>query len=163
MTTATASQARLVDRLLAEYGSSHQNAVNKLIHWVCVPAIVWSVVAFLWSIPTPELFSAVPLLNWATITLAVSLGYYLYMSPPLAVGFLAFAASCMGSVWFYEQVTTFPLWGAAATVFVVAWVFQFIGHKIEGQKPSFLADVQFLMIGPAWLMHFLYRKAGIRY
>lgn len=164
MTThATPTDERLVDRLLAEYGESHQNHINELIHWICVPAIVWSVVALLWSIPTPAVFASVPLLNWATITLALSLGYYVYMSPPLAVGFLAFAAACMGSIVVYEGATRFPLWGAALGVFVIAWVFQFIGHKIEGKKPSFLEDVQFLMIGPAWLMHFLYRKAGIRY
>lgn len=157
------AEARLVDRLLAEYGSSHQNPTNKLIHWICVPAIVWSVVALLWAIPTPAFFDAVPLLNWATLTLLASLGYYVYMSPSLAAGFFAFAAACMGSIVAYEGLTTFPLWAAALIVFTVAWVFQFIGHRIEGQKPSFLEDVQFLLIGPAWLMHFLYRRAGLRY
>jgi uncharacterized membrane protein YGL010W len=48
-------------------------------------------------------------------------------------------------------------------VFVLAWIVQFYGHKIEGKKPSFLKDVQFLMIGPAWLMHFIYKKIGISY
>jgi len=48
-------------------------------------------------------------------------------------------------------------------IFLVAWVGQFYGHRIEGKKPSFLKDLQFLMIGPAWLLHFIYRKAGIRY
>jgi uncharacterized membrane protein YGL010W len=52
---------------------------------------------------------------------------------------------------------------AAAAVFVVAWIGQFIGHAIEGKKPSFFEDVKFLLIGPAWLLHFVYRKAGIRY
>jgi len=158
-----APDVRLVDRLLTEYGSSHQNLTNKLIHWVCVPAIVWTVIAMLWSIPTPEVFGAVPLLNWATIVLALSLVYYVYMSPALAVGFLAFAAACMGLIVAYEGAVSLPLWAVALSVFVVAWVFQFIGHKIEGKKPSFFKDVQFLLIGPAWLMHFLYRKAGIAY
>ena len=54
------------------------------------------------------------------------------------------------------------LWVAAA-VFVLAWIGQFIGHAIEGRKPSFLEDVKFLLVGPAWLLHFIYRRVGIAY
>jgi uncharacterized membrane protein YGL010W len=53
------------------------------------------------------------------------------------------------------------LW--AVGIFVVAWIGQFVGHKIEGKKPSFLEDLQFLLIGPAWLMHFIFKKMGIRF
>jgi len=48
-------------------------------------------------------------------------------------------------------------------LFFIAWVGQFIGHKIEGKKPSFIDDLKFLMIGPAWLLHFIYQKIGIKY
>ena len=51
----------------------------------------------------------------------------------------------------------------AAAVFIVAWIGQFIGHAIEGRKPSFFEDVKFLLVGPAWLLHFIYRRAGIPY
>jgi uncharacterized membrane protein YGL010W len=57
----------------------------------------------------------------------------------------------------------FPLWGLALILFVIAWIFQFVGHNIEGKKPSFLKDLQFLLIGPAWLMHFIYKKIGVKY
>ncbi len=56
-----------------------------------------------------------------------------------------------------------PVWRSALVVFVVAWIGQFIGHKIEGKKPSFLQDLQFLLIGPVWLLGFIYRNLGIRY
>ena len=56
-----------------------------------------------------------------------------------------------------------PLWLIGIAVFVGAWIGQFIGHKIEGKKPSFFKDVQFLLIGPAWLMAFIYRRAGWEY
>jgi uncharacterized membrane protein YGL010W len=46
-------------------------------------------------------------------------------------------------------------------LFAAAWVGQFKGHQIEGKKPSFLKDLQFLLVGPAWLLHFVYRKAGL--
>jgi uncharacterized membrane protein YGL010W len=62
-----------------------------------------------------------------------------------------------------NQSDVAPLWLVSVIIFVIAWIGQFYGHKIEGKKPSFLKDVQFLMIGPAWLMHFVYRKLGIPY
>ena len=49
------------------------------------------------------------------------------------------------------------------TMFFIAWILQFIGHKIEGKKPSFIKDIQFLLIGPAWLLGFIYKKIGIKF
>ncbi|MBV6632705.1 MAG: DUF962 domain-containing protein [Alphaproteobacteria bacterium] len=152
---------RAIDRLLDEYGESHQNETNKAVHWVCVPVIVWTVIALLWALPHP--FGGIPLLNWGTILLVLSLGYYVKLSPPLAVGFAIFAAACIGIIVAYQSITSFPLWQTALGVFVLAWIGQFWGHKVEGKKPSFFKDVQFLMIGPAWLMSFLYKKLGISY
>ena len=152
--------ARLVDRFLDEYGDSHQNRTNKLIHWVCVPVIFWTVVALLWSIPTPLWMAP---FNWAMVALALVSAYYVYLSLPLAIGMIAFSLACMAGTAQYMEITSFPLWAFALIVFVIAWIGQFIGHAIEGKKPSFFKDVQFLLIGPAWLMHFIFQKLGVRY
>ncbi len=154
---------RKIDALLREYGESHQNPVNKAIHWVCVPVIVWTVLALIWSLPVPEVFNKVNNLNWMTLLLAVSVLYYLVVSWQLAVGFLAYAAICVALVRGYEASFSLPLWQFALGVFVLAWIGQFWGHKIEGKKPSFFKDVQFLLIGPVWLLHFIYKKLGIAY
>lgn len=154
---------RRIDALLAEYGESHQNETNKAVHWICVPAIVWSIAAILWSLPVPGVFGAVPGLNWLTLILALSLVYYVTLSVPLAVGFAVFSALCVGVILAYEAWAPVPLWQAALGVFVLAWLGQFWGHKVEGKKPSFFKDVQFLLIGPAWLMSFLYRRWGLSY
>jgi len=154
---------RKIDALLAEYGESHQNPTNKAVHWVCVPVIVWTVLALIWSLPVPALFSGVPYLNWMTLLLALTLIYYVVVSWQLALGFLAYAAVCLALVIWYEARFTLPLWQFALIVFVIAWIGQFWGHKVEGKKPSFFKDVQFLLIGPAWLLHFLYKRAGIPY
>ncbi|MEM8786714.1 MAG: Mpo1-like protein [Pseudomonadota bacterium] len=160
--TAT-TQTRLIDRMLAEYGESHQDETNKAVHWVCVPLIAWTVIAALWSLPVPAAFSAVPGLNWAVIGVAATLVYYIRMSPSLAAGFVVFAGVCVAAILLHQAVAPWPLWAFAAVVFVLAWVAQFWGHKIEGKKPSFLKDLQFLLIGPAWLMSFIYRRLGLRY
>ncbi len=158
---------RNIDSLLLEYGESHQNKTNKLIHWFCVPAIFFSVVGLVFSIPSGFLADQLPFLgdyaNWATLTLFLVLIYYITLSPSLTFGMLLFSAFCLFLA--NSLALSFPgmLDYISLAVFVLAWIVQFYGHKIEGKKPSFLKDVQFLMIGPAWLMHFIYKKIGVSY
>lgn len=157
------ARTRRIDVLLAEYGESHQNPTNKTIHWIAVPAIAWSVIAMLWVLPTPGFFPASPYFNWATIVCALAVIYYLTLSIPLAVGMAAFSAIAIAIIRLVESNISINLEWIAGTLFVAAWVFQFVGHEVEGRKPSFFKDLQFLLIGPAWLMHFLYRGLGIPY
>jgi uncharacterized membrane protein YGL010W len=158
---------RKIDKLLAEYGESHQNTINKAIHWICVPLIFWSVVALVSAIPHTILKSvlgdASPFANWAVILLAVALLYYISLSFTLSVGMLLVSIGCLVVIRWLGKIDIAPIWVIALVVFVVAWIGQFYGHKVEGKKPSFLKDIQFLMIGPAWLMHFIFKKAGIPY
>lgn len=155
---------RNIDRLLDEYGESHQNLVNKIIHWIAVPTIVWTVVALLWSIPFPfETGVEVVPVNWATISLLLAQVYWFRLSVSLGLGLLLFNTLMIQLTVLVPQIITLPLWQLALMVFVGAWVLQFIGHAIEGKRPSFLKDLQFLLIGPAWLMAFMYRSLGLRY
>lgn len=148
---------RRIDALLEEYGESHQNPTNKLVHWVCVPVIVWTVLAGIWSLPVPAGWGG---FNWLWLTLALAFGYYLILSPALALGVGLYAAVCVAVILALAS-SGLTVWKVAAVLFVLAWIGQFWGHKIEGKKPSFFKDVQFLLIGPAWLISFLYRRAGI--
>jgi uncharacterized membrane protein YGL010W len=152
--------ARKIEALLAEYGESHQNETNKAVHWVCVPVIVWTVMAGLYAIPQPGFMADVAWLNWLTLVLAASLVYYVFLSPTLALGVGIYAAF---SYWLVLGVESagWVVWQVALVLFVLAWAGQFWGHKIEGKKPSFLKDIQFLMIGPAWLLSFIYKRVGI--
>ena len=157
---------RKIDALLSEYGESHQNATNKTIHWICVPSIFFSVVALIASIPSGGLSSLLGnsvYANWAAVALVLVMVYYLSLSIPLSIGMLLFSLLCLYLVNVVVANVALPLWQVALIIFVVAWIGQFYGHKIEGKKPSFFKDLQFLMIGPAWLMHFIYKKIGIPY
>ena len=153
-----------IEQLLSEYGESHRNGWNKLIHWVCVPAIVWTVVALLWSIPFPAaLQSQVVPVNWASLTLLLAQVYYFRLSMSLGLGLLLYNILMLWLTVLVESASPWPLWQVALAVFIIAWIGQFIGHIIEGKRPSFFKDVQFLLIGPAWLMAFVYRFLGISY
>ena len=151
---------KTIQRWLAEYGESHQNETNKLIHWVCVPAIFFSIVGLLYAIKLPFIFSGHQL-NVAFVILIFVLIYYFVLSKSLSVGMFLFALCCLWLCHYVEQVCVIKLWLFALIIFAAAWVGQFYGHKVEGKKPSFLKDIQFLMIGPAWLMSFIYKKLGV--
>jgi len=157
---------RKIDQLLDEYGESHQNVTNKAIHWICVPLIFFSVIGMIASIPSGAVQSFLgegnPYANWATVVLIITLAYYITLSIPLALGMMLFGALCL----FGARIVGaqgYPLWAVSLGIFVVAWIGQFYGHKVEGKKPSFFKDLQFLLIGPAWLMHFVFKKMGIPY
>jgi uncharacterized membrane protein YGL010W len=158
---------RKIDSLLSEYGESHQNPTNKLIHWICVPLIFFSLMGLVASIPAGMLRSVLGegsmYANWAAVLLAMALIYYVSLSIPLTVGMLLFALLCLFVINRLVLLNIAPLWVVSLAIFVAAWIGQFYGHKVEGKKPSFFKDVQFLMIGPAWLMHFIYKKIGIPY
>lgn len=153
---------RTVSEWLTEYGDSHQNATNKLLHWLCVPPIVLSVLGLLWALPVPGTFAALsPWINWATIAAAAALAYYIVLSPRLAIG-VAVAFAAMLAIVSVLANLPWPLWATSLVIFVVAWIGQFVGHAIEGKRPSFFKDVQFLLIGPLWLIAALYRGLGVR-
>ena len=143
-------QARDIDTLLAKYGESHLNHTNELIHFVCVPVIVFSLLGIIWAVH--------PLLALAVS--AAALWYYFQLSRPFAVGMLVMTALMLGLLRALPPATVLPL---SIAIFVLAWVGQFIGHKIEGKKPSFLDDLRFLLIGPLFVLSFLYRRLNVQY
>jgi uncharacterized membrane protein YGL010W len=154
---------RSVAEWLGEYGESHVDPTNKLLHWVCVPLIVLALMGMVWSIPVPAVFAEVsPWLNWATLSVALALVYYASLSVRLAVG-IAIAFVVMFALLNALAELPWPLWATSLALFVAAWIGQFIGHAIEHKRPSFFKDVQFLLIGPLWLLAALYRRLGIPY
>ncbi len=158
---------RKIDELLSEYGESHQDHTNKIIHWICVPLIFFSLVGLIASIPSDNVQRFLgqdnPYANWAVVVLIFVLIYYVSLSVSLSVGMMLFGVLCLFIARIITQSDIAPLWLISLILFVIAWIGQFYGHKVEGKKPSFFKDIQFLLIGPAWLMHFIYRKLGIPY
>ena len=145
---------------LDEYAVSHQNPTNKMVHYFCVPLIFFSIVGMFYSIPFSLYETSFFSVNIATLALVFVFLYYLRLSFPLAVGMLLFSLACL-VICHQISLAGLNVFWVSAGIFVIAWIFQFWGHKVEGQKPSFLKDLQFLMIGPAWIMSFIYKKLGI--
>lgn len=137
-----------------EYAVSHQNKTNQSIHYFCVPAIFFSIVGLFMSIPTDFLVELTGLnnpiwINWATLVLIPLLLFYLKLSYSTFIKMLLFSILCL--IGNYYISTILPLFYSSIAIFVFSWIGQFYGHKLEGKKPSFFKDLQFLLIGPAWV------------
>jgi len=144
-----------------EYAVSHQNKTNQTIHYICVPLIFFSVIGLLMSIPTALIENALdlsnPLLeNWAVVVGLVISVFYIRLGFWYCIEMLFVILICIiGNFWLSNQVNLFY---ASIIIFVLAWIGQFYGHKIEGAKPSFLKDLEFLLIGPLWVIQKLGKK-----
>ncbi len=154
---------RTIDEWLDEYGESHRNPVNKTIHRVAVPIIALDMLGLAHAIPTEALLGpGAP--NAAGVAVAVvSLAYYARLSPALAAGMAVLAALGLAALAAAQALLGAAFVPALIAVFVGAWAAQFYGHSVEGKKPSFVRDLQFLMIGPLWLLADAYRRLGLRY
>ena len=159
---APANGTRRIDHWFAHYSDDHRNPANQRIHVFAVPAIVWSVMALLWCIPAPGTLFAQGI--WAGVAMVAASAFYLRASRPLAAGLIPlFVLGALGCAWIASTFGVRTLLATGIAVFVVAWIAQFIGHRVEGRRPSFLTDLVYLMIGPAWVLAKLYRRLGIRY
>ena len=156
---------RKIDQLFAEYAASHQNKTNKSIHWICVPLIFWTIIGFISIIPSPHFcaayFGCISIVSLVAITL-VSI-FYFRLSWRIAI-IMIFLMLLMEHFAYAVNIHFGRnSWIIYLSVFIITWIFQFIGHKIEGKKPSFLKDLQFLLVGPIWLLHFILNKMGVKY
>lgn len=128
---------------LADYAVSHQNPINKKIHWLCVPTIFASILGMGMSWQAA----------FTLVLIALVMLFYLRLSTQLFIAMGMFVLFCLAAIAILP--VGFKFWFG---VFVVAWIGQFVGHKIEGKKPSFFEDLQFLLIGPAWVANSLSEK-----
>ncbi len=149
-TTPTASDGtRQVDRLLAHYSESHRNPKNELIHFIAIPLIMLSLLGMMLTLH--------PYLAYAFI--AASMVYYLRLSLVFFGAMILWSAILLALVHAVGDLL-FPL---SVGIFVGAWILQFVGHKLEGKKPSFFEDIQYLWVGPLFVLSKLFVKLGIRW
>ena len=140
---------RKVDQLLEHYGESHRNPHNEHIHFVAIPLIMMSLLGLMWA--------AHPLV--AIAFAAASMVYYARLSMVFLLAMGVVTAVSIGLVYAMgEQVL--PI---SAAIFALAWIAQFVGHKIEGKKPSFFEDLQYLWVGPLFVLSRLFLKLGVRW
>ena len=147
-----------------EYALYHKNKTNKLIHWICIPLIMFSLFGLL-SLIKPFTFT----INEGTYKISIlgifiilTIFYYLKLSKSLAIGMFLISAIFIFIIDVISLFDKNQLLLIYVSIFIIAWIGQFLGHKIEGKKPAFFKDLQFLLIGPLWLLSFIYNKLNIK-
>ncbi len=151
---------RSVNEWFGNYSKDHRHPTNRVIHWICVPAILWSVIAALWALPVPASIGRPGF--WAAMAMVAAFAFYWRMSKPIGFAMLiVFVVFGLLTEWLYRTIGPADLLWLALAVFVVAWIGQFIGHRIEGARPSFFTDLAYLLIGPAWLAGKVMRRFSI--
>jgi len=139
---------KAIDQWFDEYGESHRNPINKLLHWICVPLITFSVLGILWAIHP-----------WVSVAaVAGSLAFYATLSWRITAAMLV-----LSLIMLLILSTMTHVFIPSVVIFILAWIGQFVGHHLEGKKPSFFKDLQFLLIGPIWLLGSAFKMLGLRY
>lgn len=151
---------RSMQNWLDSYSADHRNPVNQRCHWLCVPVIVWTVIALLWTVPVPAAFARPG--AWAVLAMFLAFVWYYRLSRRLGIALLlAFALLALFTGWLHGAIGAAALRWLAVAAFVLAWIGQFVGHLYEGRRPSFFTDLSYLLVGPAWLMEKLLRRIGL--
>ncbi|NBW53715.1 MAG: DUF962 domain-containing protein [Betaproteobacteria bacterium] len=138
---------RRIDQLLAHYGESHQHPVNERIHFIAIPLIMLSLIGLIFCIH--------PWLAYGFM--AASMVYYARLSRVFLAAMGVWSVALLALV---HAMGDFRL-PLCISIFVGAWVLQFIGHKLEGKKPSFFEDVQYLWVGPLFVLRPLLQRYAI--
>jgi uncharacterized membrane protein YGL010W len=149
LTDSTGPAPRRIDQLLAHYEESHRDPRNERIHFVAIPLIMLSLLGLLTAIHP-----------WAAYAFVLaSLVYYARLSLVWTVTMALMSA--LGLVLIYAMGERVLIISVA--IFIGAWIAQFVGHRMEGKKPSFFEDLQYLWVGPIFVVSKLFLKLGIRW
>ncbi|HED37150.1 MAG TPA: DUF962 domain-containing protein [Ignavibacteria bacterium] len=159
--------SKTIARWFLEYGESHQNKTNKRIHFICVPTIFFSIVGLLSLVSLSSFLGTANskysfFISLASLVIILSFIFYIRLSFTIAIGMLLVSIISLWLNFLIYSSGIIPLWFFSVIIFVLAWIGQFYGHNVEGKKPSFFKDLQFLLIGPAWILSFVYTKLGIK-
>ena len=151
---------RSLTQWIDNYAQCHQNPTNIIIHHICVPAIQFGLLGLLWLVrlPLPDSWPY-GLTNLASVLVVLSMIYYFLLSWRLTLGMLILTAVMLLGVDLLFNINI--LLEVSMSIFITAWVSQFIGHMIEGKRPSFFEDIHFLLIGPLWVLTHLYTVLGL--
>ena|SRR3569833_2113150 len=153
-----------VDELFSKYSENYQTPSQKLIHWVCLVVIIFSLLGISWAIPFPHLDflkSYNGFFNWSSFVIAALIYYYYRLMPSLSfimfvlLFIFAYGVTKMAD---WQNAGGPPLLIVSAVLFIAAAVLQFSNLKLKGKSAPFGDWLKFMIISPLWVLHFGFRK-----
>ena len=158
------SLRKSADDLMVQYAHYHRDRRNILTHLVGIPLIVFAIFLFLvWPLMT---LGAVPITAAWVVWLVGAVWYLTRGQRALGVATsVATAVLCAlahaTAAWLSTQPEAAAPWVWALGVFVVGWIFQFVGHFWEGKKPAFADDLVGLLVGPMFVVGDVFMRWGV--
>jgi uncharacterized membrane protein YGL010W len=145
------------------YGALRARGAGSASAWVGIPLVTLSLIGLLWSLPVPQPFrEASPAINYATLFIMATFVYYCILSVSLAlVSLVLMLAATAPSVWL--TAAGLPLLPIAAVVFAASFGWQLLETRRATGRMLVIANLQYLMLGPIWLLRAAYRSLGLRY
>lgn len=152
-----------------KFAASHQNPINMLMQIIGVPLLVFGIFGLVWAIPFPYIKFLGQYnqdFNWSSFLIAISIYYYLKLSPVLSyiVLFILLGFSYLVIELLQWQHTGGPALSVVCGImFIVACILLFIGYKKEGKRLSFEYRYKNLLIAPLFLLHLVFRRFALKY
>ena len=166
---ATTPPKRPIDVYFDKYNEYHTNQVNRIISYICIPVISFSILAFVWSLPFPDLDflgKNKSFLNWGSFLIAFTIYYYQRLSPILSyMMILVVFGFSYGIIQLehWQKAGGMVLPQVCVILFVAANILQLIGYKLEGKKTVLFFDFKFLLLSPLWVLSLILKKFNIKY
>ena len=137
----------VLTRLLESYEKNHQNPINEAIHMIAIPLIMFSILGVTAAF---DIFLEYILVGIAFL-------YYLKLSKTAALLMLVWLLIYLGLVVLLRPYII----EISILLFAFGWILQFLGHFIEGKRPSFFEDLRYFLIGPLFVVQKVISKFGI--
>jgi len=138
-----------LEQLLSQYASYHLDHKNVLTHFIGIPMIVFSIMCLT---ARAGVFISGFEITLALILLISSVIYYLRLDKSLGFLMLLIYAVAYPFAYKIAQLGMSAWLMISIGIFIVGWIFQFVGHFYEKKKPAFVDDLVGLAIGPLFVL-----------
>ncbi|HEX7814932.1 Mpo1-like protein [Dyella sp.] len=158
--SAREEHARRLAYLLEQYSLEHRRQAHRVLAALCVPLVLWSAIAVIWTIPVPPSLGQPGF--WSVMLQIAVFAWYWKHSQRLGIGMLGVLIGLSVATHFMALAMEPPmLRQTGLVVLVLAWAGLFAGRLLEYPRPSLRSMLATFFIGPAWLLDGLLRRLGM--
>ena len=162
-------EKRYINACFDKYSPCYSTTAAKITTGIIISLILFSLLGLMWAIP----FSYLKFLgkyngffNWASFFIALCVYGYYKLSPVLSyfIFFILFAFSYgIMQLDLWHKYGGPALWLICMIIFIVSFTVQVTTFRMENRRYSLTDNLQFILISPVWLLHFVLKRFTVRY
>ena len=150
---------RTLDEQMAAYAAYHRNAWNRLTHFVGVPLITFAILI-------PMAWLRLPIggfeLTGALVFVVAVLAWYFALDAVLATAMIFLIVPLLYIADKVAQLPGATGWWVFGATFVIGWIFQLVGHAIEGRRPALADNFLQIFVAPIFLLAEAFFALGLK-